>query len=254
MFDNPRHGRNSPTVTTLATDNIITVRSLDFAYTDQLVLKHIDLDIPAGSTLGLIGPNGGGKTTLIRLLVGILRPTRGTIMLRGLPIAQALRRRGVVGYLPQRAQLNIAMPLSLQQLLWICTESADHRHCAYLLDAVGLADLADRPIGTLSGGQLQRLLIARALVCSPSLLVLDEPTTGIDASSREQFVKLMMRLKQDLNLTVLLSSHDLPTIQEVCDHVACVNVTVHVHTRPPHPTSADACGFPAAPPPQSNRE
>lgn len=227
---------------------LINVSDLDFAYSDRLVLKHIALDVPRGSTLGLIGPNGGGKTTLLRLIVGLLAPTRGTIALDGMTVREATARGDVIGYLPQRAELNTRMPLSLRQLLVLCADDPGQScHVDYLLDSVGLSDLAREPISTLSGGQLQRLLIARALAKSPSILVLDEPTTGIDATSRQQFIDLLQTLRRDLALTVLLSSHDLPIINEVCDDVACVNLTLHLHPRPlRRPGGIAACPYPEA--------
>lgn len=231
------------------TSALLCVRDVDFAYADRLVLKHINLDIARGSTLGLVGPNGGGKTTLIRLVVGLLTPTRGAILLDGLSVADACRQANAIGYLPQKADLNTRMPLSLRQLLLLCAgDHADSKYVDYLLSSVGLLDLARDPISTLSGGQLQRLLIARALARRPSILVLDEPTTGIDATSRQQFVNLVRTLRRDLNLTVLLSSHDLPIVNEVCDDIACVNLTLHTHTRPLKSRGdVSSCPYPTEP-------
>lgn len=212
---------------------LLSVENVDFAYSQRLVLKHIDLSLPAGRSVGLVGPNGGGKTTLIRLLVGLLRPTRGTITVSGMDVGAAARAGDVFGYLPQKCEVNAQMPLSCRQLLLLCCQSAESRErIAWLLESVGLADLADESMGSLSGGQFQRLLIARALVRSPAILLLDEPTTGIDATSRHQFVELLRELKSRLKLTLIMSSHDLHTVHELSDDIACVNVTMHVHRRP----------------------
>jgi zinc transport system ATP-binding protein len=212
---------------------IAEVRRLDFAYADRLVLKHIDLGIPADSTLGLIGPNGGGKTTLIRLLAGLLVPTRGEILIQGMAPVQA-RGQGALGYLPQRPELNTRIPVSAAQFLHLAARSPEaHAHVEPLAASLGLEDLLAKPLAELSGGQLQRLLIARAVVNRPALLILDEPTTGIDVASRHRFIELLQKLRQQMKLTVVLSTHDLQVVRALCDDIACLNLTCHLHHRKP---------------------
>src|SRR5687767_1182210 len=171
-------------------DPIVDIARLDFAYREQLVLKHVDLAVERGSTLGLIGPNGGGKTTLIKLLLGLLAPTRGRVMIDGFEPKQAVRRGDVVGYLPQNPSVPENFPITVRQLarlglvgktgLLRATPRGDLAFVDGLLERVGVRDAAGAPVGTLSGGQLQRALLARALAPRPRLLLLDEPTTGID--------------------------------------------------------------------------
>lgn len=205
---------------------IVQISRLDFAYADRLVLKHVDLELPCGQTLGLMGPNGGGKSTLLRLIVGLLQPTRGQVLVNNLPPCQAARCGHVIGYVPQRPLLNTQLPLSPRQILALsCTTPSQ---IPLLLDAVGLADLANEPIATLSAGQMQRLLIARALVNSPSLLVLDEPTTGIDATARRQFISLMQNLRQQLGLSIIMSTHDHEVMDALCHGVANLNLTLEI--------------------------
>jgi zinc transport system ATP-binding protein len=221
---------------------IIDIRQLDFAYRDQLVLKQIDLAVQPGATLGLIGPNGGGKTTLIRLLLGLIQPTRGTIQISGLDPVAAVRRGDIVGYLPQNPNLPANFPLNVRQLVRLGLAGKtgmlrshapdDLQFVEQLIARVGLSDACDEPVGQLSGGQLQRALIARALAPRPKLLLLDEPTTGIDRAGQLRFIEFLEALRRDLNLTVVFVSHDLRAVTSICDRIACLNVTLHYHDVP----------------------
>jgi zinc transport system ATP-binding protein len=223
---------------------IASVQNLDFAFGESLVLKHVSLDIEQGTTVGLIGPNGGGKTTLIRLLLGLLRPTRGQIRTAGLAPRDAVRRGDVVGYLPQSQRLPSSLPLSVRQVVRLglagktgmlrSPAKDDLDFAEELMSLVGITDLADAPVGTLSGGQFQRVLIARALAPRPKLLLLDEPTTGIDRSGQQRFIESIQQLKERLGLTLVFVSHDLRAVSAVSDRIACLNVTLHYHDVPEH--------------------
>jgi zinc transport system ATP-binding protein len=223
-------------------DLLVDIAHLDFAYRRQPVLKHIHLPIEQGSTLGLIGPNGGGKTTLIRLLLGLLKPTRGTLTIQGLSPRQAIARGDIIGYLPQNPRVISNFPLSVRQMVTLGLagktgmlrpyQKSDVEFVDFLLDNVGLRDLAHANVGALSGGQLQRVFIARALAPGPKLLLLDEPTTGIDRSGQQRFVEFIATLKQRLGLTIVFASHDLRTVSAVSDRIACLNVTLHYHDVP----------------------
>src|SRR5688572_1098118 len=223
---------------------IATVHNLDFAFGESLVLKHVTLDIEQGTTVGLIGPNGSGKTTLIRLLLGLLQPTRGEIRIAGLTPRDAVRRGDVVGYLPQSQRVPSSLPLSVRQVvrLGLAGKSGMFRSVAKedlafadeLLDLVGISELAEAPVATLSGGQFQRVLIARALAPRPKLLLLDEPTTGIDRSGQQRFIESIQQLKDRLGLTVIFVSHDLRAVSSISDRIACLNVTLHYHDVPGH--------------------
>ena len=223
---------------------IIDISHLDFAYGEQLALKQIDLRVEARTTLGLIGPNGAGKSTLIKLLLGLLNPTRGTIRIDGLPPKAAIARGSVVGYLPQNPQLATNVPLSVRQAVRLGLVGKtgmlrsyardDLRFVDELLDRIGIADQADQAISELSGGQIQRMLIARALAPRPKLLLLDEPTTGIDRVGQQQFIDLLVGLKNELGLTLVFVSHDLRAVSSISDRIACLNVTLHYHDTPQH--------------------
>jgi zinc transport system ATP-binding protein len=222
----------------------VVIERLDFSYGSQPVLQQIDLSIERGTTLGLVGPNGGGKTTLVKLLLGLLRPTAGSIRIGGLAPQNAVRRGDVIGYLPQNPPAPSSLPLSVRQVVrlgfagktgMLRPYAADDLQFAeHLLERVGVADLAEKPISTLSGGQLQRVYIARALAPRPMLLLLDEPTTGIDPAGQQRFIEFLQDLKRELGLTVVLISHDLRAVSAISDRIACLNLTLHYHDVPDH--------------------
>ncbi|HZK79840.1 MAG TPA: metal ABC transporter ATP-binding protein [Humisphaera sp.] len=223
---------------------LVQISRLDFAYGSQQVLDGIDLTIESGAVLGLIGPNGGGKTTLIKLLLGLLEPTAGLITVGGLSPKQAIRRGSLIGYLPQNPNVPSQFPISVRQVVHLGLAGKtgmlrpyirnDLAFADSLLARVGIADLADKPIGALSGGQLQRALIARALAPRPKLLLLDEPTTGIDRGGQQQFIEFILALKAELGLTVVFVSHDLRAVSATCDRIACLDLTLHYHDVPDH--------------------
>ncbi len=223
---------------------LVDIRDLDFAYSDTPVLKKIALTVDQGSTMGLIGPNGGGKTTLVKLLTGRLQPTRGQILIDGLAPLNAVRRGDRIGYLPQNPRVETNFPLSVRQAIVLGLAGktgmlrryakADLAYVDSLIERIGIAAIADEPIGSLSGGQLQRALIARALAPKPRLLIMDEPTTGIDARGQQAFIEFINALKKELDLTVIFVSHDLRAVTSMSDRIACLNVTLHYHDVPQH--------------------
>ncbi|HZL34325.1 MAG TPA: metal ABC transporter ATP-binding protein [Tepidisphaeraceae bacterium] len=223
---------------------LVEIAGLEFAYGQQSVLHGINLSIAPGTTLGVIGPNGGGKTTLLRILLGLVRPTRGTVRIAGLPPRQAVRRGDLVGYLPQNPRVTSEFPINVRQVVRLglagktgvlrAYHPDDLKFADSLLDRVGIGDLAAKPIGALSGGQLQRALIARALAPRPRLLLLDEPTTGVDRGGQQQFIESIQELKRDLGLTVVFVSHDLRAVSAISDRIACLNTTLHYHDVPDH--------------------
>jgi zinc transport system ATP-binding protein len=223
---------------------LVDLAGVDFAFGQQLVLKGINLRIDSGATLGLIGPNGGGKTTLIRLLLGMIHPTRGDIRIAGLNPRQAVARGDLVGYLPQRPRVPSSFPISVRQLVRLGLAGktgmlrshapGDLEFAESLLRRVGMIDLANQPVQSLSGGQLQRALIARALAARPRLLLLDEPTTGIDRGGQQQFIEFIVELKKELDLTIVFVSHDLRAVSSISDRIACLNQTLHYHDVPDH--------------------
>ncbi len=223
-------------------DDDVCLNQVSFAYDGQFVVENVTLHAPHGTTLGIIGPNGSGKTTLLKLMLGLLRPNAGTITVLGMSPAQACARGDLVGYLPQRHELDWSFPISARQVVELGLvgrrgllgrpSAADRRQAADQLAAVGLADQADVPIGELSGGQQQRVFLARALVSRPRVLFLDEPTTGVDVGAQENLQELLALVKEQLALTLIVVSHNLRAITSTCDQIACLNRTVHYHDKP----------------------
>ncbi len=224
-------------------------RDVSFAYPrppgdgtpPRQALDRITLDVPEGTRLGILGPNGGGKSTLLRLTLGLLRGHTGTIRVFG-RLPEEARKDGLIGYVPQRIDAELAFPLSIRQVVsmpatlglrpFSSPPAAMRTHIDQCLELVGVYDLADRPVGRLSGGQLQRVMIARALAARPRLLLLDEPTVGIDVAGQQRFAQLLDTLNRMLALTIVVVSHDIRTIAAGSDRVACLSRTLHSHVAP----------------------
>jgi manganese/iron transport system ATP-binding protein len=205
--------------------DLIRLESAVIGYRGPL-LPPLDLSVRAGSTLGVLGPNGAGKTALLKSLLGLMPLLGGK---RALPQGRSPR----VGYVPQRDRLDQTWPLSvfdvvlmgrtglLGPLRWPRKE--DRRACLGALDEIGIGDLADRPLHALSGGQHQKVLIARAIAASPELLVLDEPTSAMDPAAERVFLELVQRLKSAHSLSVVLVSHQLTAVAGFATDVALVD-------------------------------
>lgn len=217
-------------------------KHVSFAYPGaQSALRDVTLDVAPGARLGVLGPNGGGKSTLLKLTLGLIRPTHGEITVFGLS-PHAASSQGLVGYVPQRSGAEQAFPLSVRQVVemgpalrlppWRGLSRQDRDGVEAALTAVGALSIADAHVGSLSGGQFQRVQIARALASRPKLLLLDEPTVGIDVAGQQQFAELLARLRDDFGITVMVVSHDIRTVASGCDRVACLSRTLHSHVAP----------------------
>lgn len=212
----------------------VELRGVSFAYERTPVLLDVDLTVERGEFLGIIGPNGGGKTTLLKLLLALLEPDAGRLRVLGGPAADA---RGRVGYVPQRASFAADLPVKVADVVLMgrlgpglrisrWTE-ADRSAAREAMDQVGLSELADRPAGRLSGGQVQRMLIARALAMEPELLLLDEPTSGVDVRMGDSLYALLRERAGEV--TIVLVSHDVGVISREVDTVACLNRRLYYH-------------------------
>lgn len=205
-----------------------------FSYGPVPVLEHVSVAIDRGEFFGLIGPNAGGKSTLLKLMLGLLRPDRGTIRLFGEEPALGRKR---VGYVPQHPTFSRRFPISVIEVVLLGLlgleadlggfRARDRRKAMDALAAAEIADIAARPINTLSGGQLQRVLIARALVCDPELLILDEPTANVDLRAEEDIFALLRGYSA--HMTIVVVSHDVAFISGYVGRVGCLNRTLACH-------------------------
>jgi zinc transport system ATP-binding protein len=222
---------------------LVQIRDVSFGYGNDLVLESVTLDVHPGEYLGLIGPNGSGKTTLLKLLLGsIPAPRQGEIRLFGTPSAQ-FKERWRLGYVAQKAaSFNSGFPATVEEIVYTGLAARrgllrfftgeDRRAVREALDQVGMLSFKDRLIGRLSGGQQQRVFIARALVSRPELLILDEPTVGVDVHHENQFYQLIRELRAQMGLTVVLVSHDIGAVAHEVTSMACLNRRLFYHGSP----------------------
>lgn len=209
---------------------LMELREVSFGYGAEPVLQDISLHLHPGQFAALVGPSGAGKTTLLKLILGTLQPTRGEVYLRG-----ESRRNGFtprVGYVPQLESVNWSFPVTVEQAVWMgqvrdsnpwpWITPAQRREIEALLERLGIANLGSRHIRDLSGGQQQRVFLARALISNPDLLVLDEPTVGLDIQTAEMILVLLAELNRQ-GITLLMTTHDLNAAAAHLPWVICLN-------------------------------
>jgi zinc transport system ATP-binding protein len=206
---------------------------VDFSYNSDPILKDVNLEIHPGEFVSVIGPNGGGKTSLLLLALGMLRPSRGTVQVFG---RAPERERSRLGYVPQFTRFDPLFPVTAYDVVqmgrlgrfWTGPYRKEDREAALAaLEQVGLGELRRRSFAELSGGQRQRVLISRALATEPEILLLDEPTANVDRLATDKLYELLVDLNQ--RLTVVLVSHDLGIVSRFVSSVVCVNKTVFTH-------------------------
>ncbi|MCB2186747.1 MAG: ABC transporter ATP-binding protein [Deltaproteobacteria bacterium] len=212
---------------------VISLDNVSFAYNGRQVLSDVDLTVQAGDFLAVVGPNGGGKSTLLKIMLGLLAPNGGVVKVLGQPPAKICQR---LGYLPQQSHLDLAFPITVGEVVemgrlaggpWAWPRRSDHEAARQALAAVGLPDLSRRHLAELSGGQRQRVLIARALVSAPEILLLDEPTSNLDPQAEKELYELLGQLRQ--KMTLVMVTHDLGFVPPHVRHVACVNQKLSMH-------------------------
>lgn len=212
--------------TTDVPDAVLTVRDVGVSLSGHTILSHVDFSVRPGEFVGLIGSNGAGKTTLLRLILGLLKPTSGTVTIAG---ARGRRKAGIVGYLPQKVGLDADVPLRARdvvalgldgQRLGVPFRSKQQDDAVEeILAAVGALDFADQRVGQLSGGQQQRILLAHALISSPRLLLLDEPLANLDPASTHDIVTLLGEVCANRDVAIVLTAHDMNPLLPVMDRI-----------------------------------
>jgi zinc transport system ATP-binding protein len=221
---------------------VIELRDVSFAYGDgPNVLEHLDFKVWDGEFLGLIGPNGGGKSTLLKLVLGLNEPLGGEVRVLGRLATELGHDKRLLGYVPQDTAVRKQFPATVLDVALMGTYASlgilrwpgkkEKEAAREALHEVGLDNLEDRPAGMLSGGQQQRLSIARALVAQPRILLLDEPTSGLDTGGQAQLFSLLALLREQHKLTVVMVSHDVTALAHYADQLACLHRTLHWHDR-----------------------
>lgn len=216
-------------------DKLIELSHITAGYEGKTVLKDISLDVWENDFLGIIGPNGGGKTTLLKIILGLLTPLSGSrrFFLKGEEVS-ALR----IGYLPQMNNIDKKFPISVREViasglvaekpLFRAFNKEQNRRVEEVIRQMGLEELGDRAIGELSGGQLQRVLLGRSIVSRPQILILDEPNSYVDKRFESRFYPLLSEINRES--AVILVSHDIGTVLSMVKNIACVNETLHYHS------------------------
>lgn len=211
-------------------DKFLELVNVSAGYEGQAVLTDVNLTIKADDFIGVIGPNGGGKTTLLKVILGLLKPMDGEII-------HYNARENLFGYLPQKNDFDRSFPITVKEVILSGLFSnkkifafglqEDEEKVEELMDRYNLYHYASKPIGELSGGEIQRVLLCRAIISSPKILILDEPTTYVDSSFETEFYTLIKQLNK--SMAIVMVSHDLGTICSYVKTIACVNRTLHYH-------------------------
>lgn len=219
--------------------SIIDIKQLSYRYEKDIVLENINLSVAKGAFLAIVGPNGSGKSTLLKLVLGLLKLQKGEIYLFGQEINK-FKNWDKIGYVSQKANsFNTGFPATVYEVVasgltkklgLLSFFKKEHSEKVLTsLDAVGMKKFKDRNIGELSGGQQQRVFIARALVSEPELLILDEPTVGVDAENIKAFYEMLDVLNKNKAITLVMVTHDIGTVSDKVSHVACLNKHLHFH-------------------------
>ena len=212
--------------------NAVELKDVSFSFNEQMVLEDVNLTIEDKNFVAIIGPNGGGKSTLLKIILGLLTPDRGEVKVFG---REPQKARKLIGYLPQHSSFDPDFPINIFQTVLMARYNGllknfsknDKKIVLNALKDVGMEKYKDRQISRLSGGQMQRVLIARALAREPKLLLMDEPMASIDPEMQNSFYNLISTLKD--KMTLVLVSHDVGTVSMHVDNIACLNRKLYYH-------------------------
>ena len=221
-------------------NELLELRGITAGYEQTVVLRGVNLTIREHDFIGIIGPNGGGKTTLLKVILGLLPPVSGVIRFyedgRSVPSLR-IAKQSLFGYLPQNSRFDARFPISVKEVvlsglmsekgIFKSYTKADREKADELLETYGMGEFGNRPIGELSGGQMQRVFLCRAIISSPKILILDEPSTYVDANFENEFYAVLGELNK--TMSIVMVSHDLGTICSYVKTIACVNGGLHYH-------------------------
>ena len=210
--------------------NIVEIEHLTVQYPDVKALDDVSFSVKEGDFLGIIGPNGAGKSTLFASMLGLNTKYKGTIKFFGQDIRKSKNYLKEIGYVPQKPIFEKNFPATVTDVVKMSLQKeSNEKNIDTILQQLWIHELRDRRIGELSGGQQQRVFIAKALVNNPKILILDEPVTGIDQSSIDLFYSILRELNSKQKITIIWSSHDLDAVNQLANHVACLNRTLFFH-------------------------
>ncbi|QHJ71489.1 metal ABC transporter ATP-binding protein [Planococcus halotolerans] len=218
---------------------LIEIKDISFEYEETKALDNISMKVEKGDFLAILGPNGSGKSTLLKIMLGLIKPSKGSIKLFGVD-SKNFKHREWIGYVSQKSNsFNSGFPATVKEVVagGLAKKAGLFRRLPKTVDedvleamkSVGMEAFLDRSISELSGGQQQRVFIARALVAKPKMLILDEPTVGIDHQNVQAFYDMLAALNREKNITLVMVTHDVDTVTDRISHVACLNQTIHFH-------------------------
>lgn len=222
-------------------DAVICINDLWVRYDDRIVLENINLTVYSREIFSVVGPNGGGKTTLLNTILGFKEPFQGDVHVLGEEPRQ-IKKSGTIGYLPQKSEYDHYFPVSVFNVVAMSRyarkrfrrrlNQEDRESIQDVLEMVEMTDFEKHHFGSLSIGQQQRVLIGRALAIQPKILILDEPSTGLDAVAQDTFYHLLHKIRDREDITIIMVSHDIGTVSSVVDQIACLNKRIHFHGNP----------------------